>query len=93
MSTGQPFHLNRWLHSRAGIVTIGFLAIATFFLVTEHGAHLFGFLPYGFLALSILMHLFMHGGHGGHGAQDETSRPRDEASSHTHHQHSQEKQS
>lgn len=56
-----------------------FALVAGFFLVTEHKAHLLGFyaehqahilgaLPYMFLLLCLLMHLFMHGGgHGGHG--------------------------
>lgn len=41
-----------------------FLGIAAFFLITEHRAHLYGFLPYSFLLLCLVMHLFMHGGHG-----------------------------
>ena len=43
------------------------IAIIVFFLVTEHAAHLAGLLPYSFLLVCILMHLFMHGMHGGHG--------------------------
>lgn len=45
---------------------IGFLAIAGFFLVTEHAAHLLGALPYLLLLACPLMH-FMHHGHGSHG--------------------------
>ena len=52
-------------------VFIGFLVVAAYFLVTEHRAHLLGWLPsYGIWLLLLacpLMHLFMHGGHGGHG--------------------------
>ena len=44
--------------------TIGIIA---YFLITEHLAHLAGFLPYSLLFICIFMHLFMHGGHGGHG--------------------------
>ncbi len=55
-----------WFHSRSGLVLLGFLAIAAFFLWEEHKAHLLGILPYGLLVLCPLMHLF-HGGHGGHG--------------------------
>jgi hypothetical protein len=48
-------------------VLLGFLAVAAFFLITEHTAHVFGVLPFLLLALCPLMHLFMHGGgHGGH---------------------------
>ena len=58
-----------WWRSRSGIVLIGFLAIAAFFLWTEHRAHLLGILPYALFLLCPLLHLF-HGGHGGHGGTD-----------------------
>lgn len=51
-----------WLRSRSGLVLIGFLAVAAFFLWEEHKAHLLGILPYGLLLLCPLMHLF-HRGH------------------------------
>ena len=58
--------------SRTKWVFIGFLAIAAYFLFTEHRAHLSAWLSsYGiwlFLLACPLMHLFMHGGHGGHGS-------------------------
>ena len=45
-----------------------FLLIAGFFLITEHRAHLFQYLPFLLLAACPLLHLFHgHGGHGGHG--------------------------
>lgn len=47
-------------------ILIGFLAIAAFFLITEHTAHVLGALPYLILLLCPLMHIFMHHGHGGH---------------------------
>lgn len=51
---------------------IAFLAIAGFFLFTEHRAHLLGILPYLLLLACPLMHLFhRHGGHGGHGGATE----------------------
>ena len=57
-------------NSRTKWVFIGFLVIAGYFLVTEHRAHLSGWLSsYGIWLLLLacpLMHLFMHGGHGGH---------------------------
>ena len=43
-----------------------FLAIAAFFLLTEHRAHVLGALPYALLLLCPIIHLFMHRGHGGH---------------------------
>ncbi len=49
-------------------VFAGFAAVALFFLLTEHRAHLYGWLPFLLLAVCPLMHLFHgHGGHGGHG--------------------------
>lgn len=49
--------------SRAGLVTLGFLVIALFFLLTEHRAHVFGALPWLLILACPLMHLFMHRGH------------------------------
>lgn len=68
-----PFRIPLWL----GFCL--FLAIALFFLLAEHRAHLFGALPFLFLLLCPLLHRFMHGGHGGHRA-DHSGRdghPRD----------------
>ena len=50
--------------SRSGLVLLGFLAVAGFYLVTEHWAHTLGALPYLLLVGCPLMHLFMHHGHG-----------------------------
>ena len=60
-------------HSRTWWAFAGFLAIAGFFLITEHRAHLFGVLPFLLLLACPLLHMFGHGGHGGHGghADDE----------------------
>lgn len=55
-----------WLRSRSGLVFLGFIAIAAFFLFTEHRAHLFGILPFALLLLCPLLHMF----HGGHGSND-----------------------
>ncbi len=58
------------------VAACGFAAVALFFLITEHRAHLFGALPYLLLAACPLMHLFHgHGGHGHHGG----SAPADHA--------------
>jgi len=66
---GQEEHSNSngssWRSSNR-LVLIGFLAIAAYFLWTEHRAHVVQFLPYGLLVLCPLLHMF-HGGHGGHG--------------------------
>lgn len=58
--------MRTFILSRTGLVLIAFLAIAGFFLVTEHTAHLFGLWPFAFLFLCLGMHFFMHGGQGGH---------------------------
>ena len=51
-------------------VFAGFVLIAAYFLITEHRAHVTGWLSaYGvwlFLLACPLMHLFMHHGHGDH---------------------------
>lgn len=47
-------------------VFVGFVLIAGYFLITEHRAHLVGFVPYLpllFLAACPLLHFFHHGGH------------------------------
>ncbi len=54
--------------SRTGLAFLGLLAIAAFFLFTEHRAHALGVLPFLLLALCPLLHLFGHGGHD-HGAE------------------------
>ena len=56
-------------HSQRGKwAFLGFLAIALFFLWTEHRAHLLGALPYLLVFACPLMHLFHHGH--GHQHQD-----------------------
>ena len=67
MHAEPPKRSGSFLRSRAGIALLIFLSIGAFFLWTEHRAHVFGYLPYGLLALGVVAHLFMHGGHGGHG--------------------------
>ncbi len=84
MDTRQRSGLTGWLFSRTGPVLLAFLAIAAFFLITEHRAHLFGILPYLLLLACPLLHLFMHGRHGGHdgGDGDHADRPETHKSSH-----------
>jgi copper chaperone CopZ len=48
--------------SRTWWAFAGFVAIAAFFLTTEHRAHLFGILPFLFLAACLSLHMFGHGG-------------------------------
>jgi len=74
-----------WLWSPTGLALIGFLAIAAFFLLTEHRAHFFGIFPYLLLLACPLLHLFMHGKHGGHGGGHGDPADRPEAHRHSHH--------
>ena len=48
-----------------GLLVLG--AVAAFFLLSEHRAHVFGVLPVLLLLACPLMHVFMHRGHGRHG--------------------------
>ena len=67
-----------WLWTPSGLVLLGFLAIAAFFLITEHRAHVLGALPFVLLLLCPVLHLLMHRGHGnghaGHGAHEDRSQ-------------------
>lgn len=45
-----------------------FAAVAAFYLLTEHRAHLLGWLPYLIFLACPLMHLFMHRSHHHRGA-------------------------
>ncbi|MBK7961778.1 MAG: DUF2933 domain-containing protein [Bdellovibrionales bacterium] len=44
----------------------GAIAIITYYLLTEHRAHMIAYFPYLFLLACPLMHFFMHGSHGNH---------------------------
>lgn len=55
---------------RSRWVLIGFLAVAAFFLLTEHRAHVLGILPYVLFLACPLMHLFHHGHGHHHGGRD-----------------------
>lgn len=57
-------------HNRSRWVLLGFLAVATFFLVTEHRAHVLGLFPYLLVLACPLMHIFHHGHH--HHDRDES---------------------
>jgi hypothetical protein len=71
MTTQNRSQAGGWFRSRTGPVLLVFLAIAAFFLVTEHRAHALSALPFLLLLLCPLLHLFLHrrhGGHAGHGS-------------------------
>jgi len=63
---GAHEHQTPWWRGRGSWVLLGFLAVAGYFLVTEHTAHVLSALPWLLLLACPLMHLFMHHGHGGH---------------------------
>lgn len=73
----SPSQTRRWLWSPSGLVLLAFLAIAAFFLITEHRAHVLGALPYMLLLLCPILHLFLHGrhGHGHTGHEQDQRRP------------------
>ncbi|TIS55512.1 MAG: DUF2933 domain-containing protein [Mesorhizobium sp.] len=60
--------------SKTGVVTIAFLLIAAFFLLSEHWAHTLGALPFLLLLACPLLHMFMHGGHSSHGGHGSHAR-------------------
>ncbi len=61
--------------SKTAIGLAIFLAIGAFLLMSEHRAHVLGFLPYLLILACPLLHLFMHGGHGGHGGHGADPKP------------------
>lgn len=67
----------RFWRSRYGIAFLVIGAIAGYFLLKEHTAHVVGLLPFLLLAACPLMHLFMHHGHG-HGGHDHPGNPPEE---------------
>jgi Protein of unknown function (DUF2933) len=64
MTTEHHPQASSWFRPRTGIVLFVFLAIAAFFLITEHTAHVLGVLPFLLVLLCPLLH-FLHGRHGG----------------------------
>jgi hypothetical protein len=63
----HELHTPRKGLSRTHWVLIGFLAIAAYFLLSEHRAHFIAYLPFVLLTACLLLHLIHgHGGHGSH---------------------------
>ena len=66
MSDSENQGSGKFFRSKYGLVLVGFLLIAGYFLWSEHEAHILGYLPLILiLGLCIGMHFFMHGSHGG----------------------------
>lgn len=78
-----PKETSFW-RSRSGWVFLAFVAIAAFFLLSEHRAHTLGALPFILLALCPLLHIFGHGGHGGHGSDDKRTADAKRGGGHEH---------
>ena len=82
---------NRTWNRVSKYVFIGFALIAGYFLITEHRAHVFQYLPFLLLLACPLMHLFHgHGGHSGHGRDDgprdsSVAKKSQDAEQHHHH--------
>ena len=64
-----------WLRTPVGVAMAVVLLAAAYYLATYHLEHVIGLLPFGFLLLCPLMHLFMPGGHGGHGGHGDHGGP------------------
>ncbi len=69
MTGDRPSLISRLL-SPAGMAVLGIAAVALYYGVTEHSTHLYQVLPFGFLLLCPLLHLFMMRGHGHGSAHD-----------------------
>lgn len=64
--------------SPSGVAFLCFLAVALFFLLTEHTAHVMGALPYVLLLACPVMHLMHHRGHH-HGVHGHGNDPKGRA--------------
>ena len=85
MEHSEPSGIRAFLFSRSGLVLALFLAVAGYFLWTEHEAHIRAAVPLPYLLLLAcpLMHLFMHHGHGGHrGHRRHSGKDRKDGGSH-----------
>ena len=70
-----------------GYVFWAFIAIAAYFLLTEHRAHVVPYLPLLLIAACPLLHMFHnHGGHEGHGDRpaDPARQPDNPKPTHSH---------
>jgi len=56
-------------------VFFGFVAVAAYFLIAEHRAHVIPFLPFVLLAACPLMHMFHHRGHAHRTDEDSRGSP------------------
>ncbi|MBD2316537.1 DUF2933 domain-containing protein [Phormidium tenue] len=66
----QPHRPQAGLSLPIRLVLYVSIGIVAYFLITEHLVHLSSFLPYSFVIIFVLMHLFMHGGNGRDGSSN-----------------------
>lgn len=55
-----------WWRSHIDLALLGFFAVAGFFLLSEHRAHAFQWLPWLLLLVCLLLHTVLHSGKGRH---------------------------
>nr|NIS39291.1 DUF2933 domain-containing protein [Desulfuromonadales bacterium] len=65
--------MKEFMFSKSGIVVVGFLAVAGYFLWLEHNAHIISNLPLILVGACLVMHFFMHRGHGSHSRDSNAS--------------------
>jgi hypothetical protein len=72
-----PVETTSWgerLRSPTGMLAVAAVVLLAIYTATQHTEHILAALPFAFILLCPLMHLFMHGGHAGHGPDGGTSR-------------------
>ena len=64
MNQADPSQQKSFWRTRTAMALLGFSLVAGFLLLSEHRAHVLGWLPWLILLACPLLHVFMHGGHG-----------------------------
>lgn len=70
-SQHTPGGIRRLMTTPTGAIVLALLSAAVIYALVAHTAHVVGLLPYAFVLLCPLMHLFMMRGHGGHGGNND----------------------
>lgn len=70
--------------SKSGFAALLMIAVVGYLLLVEHAEHVFPYLPYLFLLMCPLMHLFMHGNHKHGGHENDSVQAEDNSSSEVH---------
>ncbi|KSW27462.1 MAG: hypothetical protein BGO13_01110 [Burkholderiales bacterium 66-5] len=70
----------RFWRSSYGVAFLIIAAVAAYFLLKDHTAHVANYLPLLLLAACPLMHFFMHRGHGHDGHERAADQAKDDAS-------------